>query len=149
MNPQPDDATRLSLAIERLVRAFRPLTEEDPLSQAAAAVLSRLDMSGPSGITGLARAERVTQPAMTQLVNRLHGEGLVTREASPSDRRSVVVALTTEGWNALDERRARRARRVAASLESIDADARHRILSALPALEQFIDATYAQAGTRE
>lgn len=140
MDSSSNDAARLSLVIEQLVRAFRPLTAGDPLSQAAAAVLSRLDTSGPRGVTGLARAERVTQPAMTQLVTRLHDEGLVSREASPTDRRSVVVSLTERGRDALADRRARRAEHVAEALAGVETADQRAIFAALPGLENFVRA---------
>jgi len=148
MNTLPDDAVRLSLVIERLVRAFRPLTADDPLSQAAAAVLSRLDTSGPSGVTGLARAERVTQPAMTQLIARLHNEGLVSRAADRHDRRSVVVSLTDAGRTALEHRRARRATRVAQALGELDPDERRAVSLALGAMEHLTHAAH-ELGDRD
>src|SRR5437763_15659617 len=48
----------------------------------------------PRRITELAAEERVTQPAITLLVNRLAERGWVERTTDPSDRRAVLVALT-------------------------------------------------------
>lgn len=137
----PADAARLSLMIEHLVRAIRPLATDDTLSQAAAAVLSRLDTSGPSGVTDLARAEHVSQPAMTQLVARLHDDGLVARTPSPADRRSVVVSLTDAGRVALATRRARRTGFIADSLSELDDREQRDIIAALPAFERLVEAT--------
>lgn len=130
------DAERLSLDLERMVRALRALITDDPLSQSASAVLSRLDTDGPSGVTVLARAERVSQPAMTQLVGRLHADGLVNRGAADGDRRTVLVSLTDDGRTALENRRRIRAARVADALQSLDAMDGRALLAALPAFER-------------
>jgi DNA-binding MarR family transcriptional regulator len=55
----------------------------------------------PRRITELAADERVTQPAITLLVNRLADRGWVRRVADPSDGRAVLVSLTTAGEDAL------------------------------------------------
>jgi DNA-binding MarR family transcriptional regulator len=57
-------------------------------------------------ITELASEERVTQPAITLLVNRLAERGWVERVADPSDGRAVLVSLTPEGQEAFDRLRA-------------------------------------------
>lgn len=111
-------------------------------------MLSRLDTSGPSGVTGLARAERVTQPAMTQLIARLHNEGLVSRAADQHDRRSVVVSLTDAGRTALEHRRARRAAHVAQALGELDPDERHAVCLALGAMEHLTHAAH-ELGDRD
>lgn len=45
----------------------------------------------------LLRATHVTSGTMTNRIERLLSRGLVTRDADPQDRRSVVIALTNEG----------------------------------------------------
>jgi DNA-binding MarR family transcriptional regulator len=62
--------------------------------------------SQPRRITELASEERVTQPAITLLVNRLAEKGWVERVGDPSDGRAVLVSLTPEGERALDRLRA-------------------------------------------
>ena len=52
---------------------------------------------GPRRITELAAEERVTQPAITLLVNRLEERGWVKRVPDPSDGRAVLVSLTPVG----------------------------------------------------
>jgi DNA-binding MarR family transcriptional regulator len=62
--------------------------------------------AGPRRITELAADERVTQPAITLLVNRLQDRGWVQRVTDPSDGRAVLVSLTPAGDEALDRLRA-------------------------------------------
>lgn len=57
----------------------------------------------PRRITELAADERVTQPAITLLVNRLANRGWVRRITDPSDGRVVLVSLTTAGEQAFSQ----------------------------------------------
>lgn len=53
----------------------------------------------PEGMTptALARACRVSTARITKTISQLEGRGLVERQASPKDRRSVTVRLTSDG----------------------------------------------------
>ena len=66
------------------------------VSRTEVGVLRNLN-AGPRRITELAAEERVTQPAITLLVNRLEERGWVKRFADPSDGRAVLVSLTPVG----------------------------------------------------
>ena len=66
----------------------------------------RILSSGPRRITEIACIERVTQPAITLLVNRLAERGWVERVADPSDGRAVLVSLTSAGAQAFEQLRA-------------------------------------------
>jgi DNA-binding MarR family transcriptional regulator len=61
---------------------------------------------GPRRITELAQLERLKQPTMTLLVQRLEQQGLVSRERHPGDGRVVLVTLTEAGSIALEDYRA-------------------------------------------
>ena len=61
---------------------------------------------GPRRITELAAEERVTQPAITLLVNRLEERGWVRRIPDPSDGRAVLVSLTPVGEEVFEQLRA-------------------------------------------
>lgn len=62
--------------------------------------------SGPRRITDLASVERVSQPTITLLVNRLTERGWVERVGDPSDGRAVLVSLTPSGEQAFAQLRA-------------------------------------------
>jgi DNA-binding MarR family transcriptional regulator len=78
-----------------LLRLFLTRTSV-PVSRTEAGVLWALAIR-PRRITELAARERVTQPAVTLLVNRLAERGWVERHGHPDDRRVVMVELTDEG----------------------------------------------------
>ncbi|HUA48164.1 MAG TPA: MarR family transcriptional regulator [Solirubrobacteraceae bacterium] len=61
---------------------------------------------GPRRITELAADERVTQPAITLLVNRLAARGWVQRIPDETDRRAVLVSLTASGEEVFERLRA-------------------------------------------
>lgn len=75
------------------------------VSRTEVGVLRRL-AGGPRRISALAADERVTQPGITLLVNRLAERGWVRRSADPMDRRAVLVRLTPAGEDAFARLRA-------------------------------------------
>jgi DNA-binding MarR family transcriptional regulator len=76
------------------------------LSRTEVGLLSTLS-DGPRRITELAELERLKQPTMTLLVQRLEQEGLVSRQRQAADdRRVVLVNLTEAGTVALEDYRA-------------------------------------------
>ena len=88
----------------------------EALAAEVAVALATLERSGPCRLTPLAIREGVTQPAMTQLIARLEGDGLVTRDPDTADRRVVRVGITDAGRAVLTRRRAVRADRLAVLL---------------------------------
>jgi DNA-binding MarR family transcriptional regulator len=75
------------------------------LSRTEVGLLNTLS-GGPRRITELAELERLKQPTMTVLVQRLEQDGLVSRERHAGDGRVVLVNLTEAGSVALEDYRA-------------------------------------------
>src|SRR4051794_23102227 len=75
------------------------------LSRTEVGLLNTLK-GGPRRITELAELERLKQPTMTTLVQRLEQDGLVSRERQADDGRVVLVNLTHAGSVALEDYRA-------------------------------------------
>jgi DNA-binding MarR family transcriptional regulator len=80
-------------------------------NQAEAHVLARL-ARGPATLAELHHSFGHKRSTLTAVVDRLEAKGLVRRRRSPSDRRSVVVALTAAGRPV-----AKQARRTVTALE--------------------------------
>jgi DNA-binding MarR family transcriptional regulator len=148
---EPGLPAAVTAVLERLIGLFRSLSPSDGLSLTAAATLATLDRSGPCRLTALAAHEGVTQPAMTQLVDRLQGAGLLDRVPDPADGRVVQVRITGEGRTLLARRRAVRAERVAELLARLSAGDQALLAAARPALEALANAqrTDARAGPRQ
>ncbi|MEV6924932.1 MarR family transcriptional regulator [Dactylosporangium sp. NPDC051485] len=130
------DPARLTVAVERLFSLLRQGNPPNDISLTAASTLRRLEREGPRRLTELATAEGVTQPAMTQLVQRLEREGLADRAADPADGRVVLVQVTPAGIELLERRRAVRAAHMASLLEDVTDEDEALIAAALPALER-------------
>jgi len=139
-SPEAGLATGVTAALERLIGLFRSLSPPDGLSLTAAATLATLERSGPCRLTVLAAYEGVTQPAMTQLVDRLQGMSLLERTADPTDGRVVQVRITGEGRALLARRRAVRAERVAELLMRLSPGEQALLTAALPAMEALANA---------
>lgn len=108
--------------LELVSLLIRGVSDNRDLSLTAVAALGSLDRRGPQRITTMATAEGVSQPSMTQLVQRLEQRGLVTRSSDPSDGRVAVVTLTDQGKETLAARRQRSAKRIAELLADLPAD---------------------------
>ncbi|WP_030224050.1 MarR family winged helix-turn-helix transcriptional regulator [Streptomyces sp. NRRL WC-3626] len=135
----PDVSTEeLTLAVEQMVRYVRRGTTAGGLSTAASSLLSRLGREGPQRLTGLARAEKVSQPGMTQLVTRLERSGLVRRVADGSDGRAVLVEATDAGLEVFRQRRAERAQALQYLIDELPEPERDAVRVALPALARAI-----------
>jgi DNA-binding MarR family transcriptional regulator len=119
--------------LELVSLVIRGVSDNRDLSLTAAAVLSSLDRNGAQRITTMAAAEGVSQPSMTQLMQRLEQRGLVARTSDPSDGRVALVSLTGEGRAVLAARRERNARRVAALLADLPEAELRSLASALAA----------------
>ena len=129
-----DDATDLTV---------RYLSDRAGLSTAAAYTMNRLHREGPSRLTALAASEGVSQPSMTQLVQRLERQGLVVRHEDPEDGRVALVAVTEAGTALLNDRRDVRRERLGEFLDILTPDERRTLWLAaevaLPILERLIE----------
>lgn len=94
-----------SSLVEREVRSR--LREEFDVTLPQFDVLAQLDAAARESVQGLTMSElsrrlMVTNGNLTSLIERLAGEKLVSRAASPADRRTQVVRLTAAGKRMLD-----------------------------------------------
>lgn len=101
---------------------IRRLTDRQGLSMAATACLSRILHEGPLRLTALAAAEGITQPSVSQLVQRLERQGLVTRVSDPEDGRASLIALAEPGRALLARRRKDRRERLAELVATLPAE---------------------------
>ena len=120
--------------LELVSLVVRGVSDNRDLSLTAAAALASLDRRGPQRITAMAAAEGVSQPSMTQLVQRLEQRGLVARTSDPADGRVALVSLTDEGMAALAARRQRNTTRVAGLLAGLPEDDVAALAGALAAV---------------
>lgn len=94
---------------------------------------------GPRRITELAAEERVTQPAITLLVNRLAERGWVERVPDPSDGRAVLVSLTAGGDEAFERLRAEYRALLHEEMAALDDSEVATLAAAVEILDKLID----------
>jgi DNA-binding MarR family transcriptional regulator len=100
----------------------RFLSDRADLSASAAFAMNRVCREGPIRLTTLAAKEGVSQPSMTQLIQRLERLGLVARLADPDDGRAALIGITGHGQALLDERKRMRRERLKALLATLTPD---------------------------
>jgi DNA-binding MarR family transcriptional regulator len=100
----------------------RFLSDRADLSASAAFAMNRVCREGPIRLTTLAAREGVSQPSMTQLIQRLERLDLVARLADPDDGRAALVAITGHGQAVLDDRKRMRRERLKALLATLTAE---------------------------
>ena len=97
----------------------RFLGDRADLSASAAFALNRVCREGPIRLTALAAKEGVSQPSMTQLIQRLERLGLVARLADPDDGRAALIGVTEHGQALLDDRKRMRRERLRALMATL------------------------------
>jgi len=109
--PRPADPTELAARLANLSTVLqRQLAHGDTgdgLTRSRLSALALLVLGGPRTLGALAAAERVRPPTMTRLVHAMEADGLVAREAHPSDGRSIIIRATPMGERQLERGRAR------------------------------------------
>lgn len=115
-----DNRQRVAEALDQAaVLVLRHLADREGLTFTAGAMLARLELEGPARLTRLAAAESVSQPSMSQLVQRLERQDLVVRVVDPDDGRAAVIGITDAGRELLAHRRQARRDRLAGLLETL------------------------------
>ncbi|MBO0870173.1 MAG: MarR family transcriptional regulator [Micromonosporaceae bacterium] len=129
-------ATRLRLAVSRLHRRIRLVTNDVPPLQLS--TLVSIEQYGPLRLGELAQREAVTAPTMTRVLAALDERALIVRSPDPDDARSVRVALSEAGREALEHVRSRRTALLDARLARLTVRQREDLFAALPALEALV-----------
>jgi DNA-binding MarR family transcriptional regulator len=115
-------ADRLRPVLLRVGRELRREAREVGISPAQVSLLVAIKYAPGIGVRELAARERVTPPAMSNHVDRLERDGLVSRTPSASDRRRVGLSLTDEGQRMLRRVRSRRTAWLATRLRGLSAE---------------------------
>jgi DNA-binding MarR family transcriptional regulator len=132
-----DLAAALPQRASALARIFFARSTTGP-SRTETGLLSALS-TRPSRITELAAREGISQPGVTQLVNRLEERGWVERRTDPDDRRAVLVALTAAGSDALETVRGEFRALLHEEMASLDDDEVETLAAAVDVLDRLIE----------
>ena len=135
--PLADDGltSALRVGVMRLARRIRLERSSEDLSLNQLAVLGTLLRAGELTLGELAAIERVRPPSITRTVNCLVDAGLVVRRAHETDGRQVMVDLTEQAREVLDEDRRRRDVWLAQRLDELDPADRQLLQRVAPLLD--------------
>ena len=136
-----ETAQRLRMVFGRLARRLRP-TEASlaaDLTPTRVAVLLNTVRNGPIRLAEVADQEGLNPTLLSRTVAHLAQDGLVTRTADESDRRSAWLDATPAGRELAERIRAQRTQHVQEALTELAPADRELIEAALPALEHLAD----------
>ena len=135
--PDPADvAAALRASVGLLLRQLRQHIRGE-LTLPENAALARLNRSGPTTSSALAKLEQISPQSMGATLAGLEARGLVARHPDPEDGRRVVLSLTEAGQQVLQDKRNARTRQLADALSAKFTPDEVRVLAeAAPLLER-------------
>lgn len=135
-----DDAVRLGRMTGPLrravLRAVRVAADLPDLPEAQIEVLRVLAAESQLSSGELAERLQLARPTTSNLITSMERQDLVRREHVDDDLRRVVIRPTRHALDLLSRYDRTSHRLLADALDSLDGDARHAIVAALPALEE-------------
>ena len=138
-------ATALRISVSRLARRLRverlaPELAEPALSDTQLAALATLERHGAMTPGELAEHEKVQPPSMTRVIAALADWDLGARAPDPTDRRQVILSVTSSGRELVQQVRRRREAWLARRLAELTPQERAALLAAAPILEKLSQA---------
>ena len=127
-------AQQLNSGAIHVLRALARADAESGLTPARLSALSVVVFGGACSMTDLARAEGVSAPTMTRLVDALEAAGLVRRHPDPVNGRALRVEATAAGRRLVCRARDRRVGQLTLALQSLPVQQRRSLAAAAPAL---------------
>ena len=131
-------ADQLRPVLLQVGRELRREAREVGISPEQVSLLVAIKYAPGIGVRELATRERVTPPAMSNHVDRLERDGLVSRTQSASDRRRVGLTLTDEGQRMLRRVRSRRTAWLATRLRGLSAEELEAVEAAVEPLSRLL-----------
>lgn len=135
-----DPEEELRVLIQKVARRIRAERAGGGISDTQLGVLWRLASEGRCTPGGLATAEKVSAPSMNRTLNALEASGLVRRDPSDDDARSVWVTITAAGEQVIAETRRLRQQWFHAQLEALTEAERGALEEVRPILRRLADA---------
>ncbi|MCA9243231.1 MAG: MarR family transcriptional regulator [Phycisphaerales bacterium] len=131
------------ISLRRIIRGVdlhsRALIQSVGLTWPQLAVLRTARRVGPSSVTALARAVRLSQGAVTGILQRLERMGFIERQRSADDRRAFEIRVTPEGHAIIERSPSLLQDRFLAELGKLRDWERHQTLAALQRVAEMMD----------
>jgi DNA-binding MarR family transcriptional regulator len=137
LSTSSDLASRLRLDISRMARRLRQEAGAD-LTPSQTAALVTIEKHGPLTPSELATRERIQRPTATRVLAVLEDAGHVTRAVDPTDRRSSLVSISSQGRELLAVARTRKDAYLDRHLEALSGEDRAALDRAASILERML-----------
>jgi DNA-binding MarR family transcriptional regulator len=134
-----DQTARLRAVIGRFGRRLRPTSAGSELTPTQTSVLFTIVRLGPLGLGEVAEIESVNPTMLSRITAQLCDAGLISREASPGDRRAALVEATPAGRRMRERIHRERTAALGAHVEALDEEQREALWAALPVLEDLAE----------
>ncbi len=132
------DAGATDLEIESLMRLVHAIESghQSQLDLRARMLIQELGLNGETSILAVRRVLRLTPSTLTSLADRLERDNYIERRRHPTDRRTVMLALTPAGKRAYKAEKDSYRQLIDHSLSSLDAASRSQAIAALARLSE-------------
>jgi DNA-binding MarR family transcriptional regulator len=134
-----DRTARLRAVIGRLGRRLRPTSAGSELTPTQTSVLFTIVRLGPLGLGEVAEIESVNPTMLSRITAQLCDAGLISREASPGDRRAALVRATPAGRRMRERIHRERTAALGAHVDSLEEEQREALWAALGVLEELAE----------
>lgn len=132
-----DVASALLVSVGLLRRRLSQTPVAGELTLPETSALARLDRTGPSTASALARIEQISPQSMGATLSGLEARGLVDRRPDPEDGRRVVLSVTETGREVLRNKRTARIEQISQALSSGFTPAElEQLMTAAPLIER-------------
>ena len=126
----------LDIAMHRSMRDRTHFAKAKGLSMTQFGLLMQLHYRGNCGVSDISERFEITNPAASQLVDKLVQGNLVERAEDPNDRRAKQIQLSTKGKAMIERSIGERYRWVDELVTHLNAEERAKIAEALTLLTE-------------
>ena len=136
--PNETDVAEFLAAMGQLLRRLRAEAKSGEISWSQMSIMARLD-AGPMTTADLARAENMRPQSMGASLAQMEEDGLVKRQAHPTDGRQILFALTPAGIEGRYRSRLAKREWLLASIAKLDPDEQQALLAAVPVVRHLAE----------
>jgi DNA-binding MarR family transcriptional regulator len=142
--PHTDDteiAANLRVVISRLVKILRnEIKNDELLSLTERSTLALVYQSSEILPSELALMEKVTSQSMSQIINKLLDNGYIKKTPSKTDKRKVIITITTAGKKSIEQKRQEKQEWLAQSIfEKTTQKEKEILIKAIKVLTKLVD----------
>ena len=134
-------AANLRVVISRLVKILRNETKNDEfLSLTERSTLALVYQYIEILPSELASIEKVTSQSMSQIMNKLLKHGFLKKTSSKTDKRKVIITITSSGKKYIEKKRSEKQEWLARSIFEITTEKEKQVLiNAIKVLTKLVD----------